>query len=207
MALPGAVVADRAGDRSRASWRRALPTLVTSRAILREVVPADARALTSALVTPEVQRYLPVGPPDEAGFRRFIRWVRRERRAGRYVCFAVVPRASGAAAGLFQLWPIEPGFGTAELGFAIGRTLWGTGLFQECGTRVSDIAIQTLGVRRIECRSATVNHRGAASLRKLGAVEEGTLRACFLCPGGYLDHTMWSILADDWCHREKRGAA
>ena len=207
MALPSVMAVGTETGRSRASWRAELPILATERAVLREVEPGDAQPLAEALATPEVQEFLPVGPADAAAFAQFIDWVRGERLAGRYVCFAVVPRASNVASGLLQLWPIEPGFGTAELGFAMGRSLWGTGLFHECATRILDFSIDVLGVRRIECRSATVNHRGAASLRKLGAVEEGTLRACFLCPGGYLDHTMWSILADDWCRREKRGAA
>ena len=70
----------------------------------------------------EVLRYLPPGPTTAEQFVRFIKWVRRERRAGRYLCFAVVPRGHRTAAGLFQLWPIEPGFGTAEMGFALDRS-------------------------------------------------------------------------------------
>jgi ribosomal-protein-serine acetyltransferase len=205
MALPSVVTAGQAAGPSRASWRAELPILGTRQAILREVVPEDAQPLADALATPEVQEFLPVGPTDAAGFGQFIDWVRGERLAGRYACFAVVPRASNVASGLFQLWPVEPGFGTAELGFAIDRTLWGTGLFHECASRIIDFSIDVLGVRRLECRSATANARGGASLRRLGAVAEGTLRECFLCPRGYLDHTMWSILAAEWRARERRG--
>jgi ribosomal-protein-serine acetyltransferase len=172
--------------------------------VLREVEAGDAAPLADALGSAEVQEFLPVGPTDAAGFALFIKWVRRERRAGRYVCFAVVPRATGCASGIFQLWPIEPGFATAELGFALGRPLWGTGLFQECASAAIEFAIDILGVRRLECRSATSNERGTAALRKLGAVAEGTLRQCFLCRGGHLDHTMWSILAEEW--RARAGA-
>lgn len=206
MALPSVMTVGTAAGRSRASWRAELPTLCTRRAVLREVEPGDAQPLADALATPEVQEFLPVGPTDAAGFAQFIDWVRGERLAGRYACFAVVPRASNMAAGLFQLWPIEPGFGTAELGFAIDRSLWGTGLFHECASRIIDFSIDVLGVRRLECRSATANARGAASLRRLGAVAEGTLRECFLCPRGSLDHTMWSILAAEWRAREGRGS-
>lgn len=162
----------------------------------------DARPLAAALGHPEVQKYLPVGPTTVEHFARFIRWVRRERRAGRYLCFAVVPRGWATAAGLFQLWPIEPGFGTAEMGFALDQALWGTGAFIDCATVVADFAFDTLGVRRLECRSAVPNARGTAALLKLGAAQEGMLRKCFPCPAGLLDHTMWSILADEW--RERR---
>jgi RimJ/RimL family protein N-acetyltransferase len=177
--------------------------LETPLVTLREVAPEDAASLAASLGTPEVQEYLPLGPVDQAGFAMFIRWVRRERHAGRYLCFAVVPREANDACGLFQLWPIEPGFGTAEMGFALSSSFWGTGVFRESASAVIDFAIDTLGVRRLECRSATANARGSAALKKLGATAEGTLRECFLCPGGYLDHTMWSLLASEW--RASRG--
>lgn len=183
---------------ARPTWRAALPLLNTRTAVLREVTPRDAGPLAATLGRPEVQQYLPVGPTSEEQFAQFIRWVRRERHTGRYLCFAVVPRERRIAVGLFQLWPIEPGFGTAEMGFALDPSVWGTGMFTDCATAVVDFAFETLGVRRLECRSAVPNERGAAALLKLGAVAEGTLRECFPCPGGMLDHTMWSILVHEW---------
>lgn len=181
-------------------WRTALPRLVTPSAVLREVAGRDARELAAALGDPRVLRYLPIGPASERDFLRFIRWARRERRAGRYLSFVVDSRRLTRAAGLFQLWPVEPGFGTAEMGFALDPALWGTGAFIECATAVVDFAFGSLGVRRLEFRSAAENDRGTAALLKLGAVAEGTLRRCFPCPAGVLDHTMWSILADEWGH-------
>ena len=200
MAIPSTIVGDGVPVRvpSRPAWRAALPILETRTAVLREVVLADAAPLATALGGPEVLQYLPVGPTSAEQFARFIRWVRRERRAGRYLCFGVAPHGQTAAAGVFQLWPIEPGFGTAEMGFALDPALWGTGTFLDGAIAIVDFAFTTLGVRRLECRSAVSNTRGCAALRKLGAVPEGTLRNCFPCPAGLLDHTMWSILAEEW---------
>lgn len=207
MALPSGITHARTGAErspSRVAWRAALPVLRTRTAVLREVTSGDARSLSSALSTPQVAQYLPVGPTTEEQFARFIRWVRRERRGGRYVCFAVVPHDRRTAAGLFQLWPIEPSFDTAEVGFALDEALWGTGTFIDCATAIIDFAVDALDVHRLECRSAVTNARGTRALLKLGAVPEGTLRRCFRCPAGLLDHTMSSILAEDW--RERRTA-
>ena len=207
MALPDRLASRETGTAApgRAPWQSALPSLELRTAVLREVVVRDAASLQSALTRPEVQRYLPVGPTTVDDYARFIRWVRRERRAGRYLCFAVLPRSTGRAAGIFQFWPIEPGFGTAELGFALDPALWGTGTFAECASAVLDFGFTSLGIRRLECRSAVSNARGIAALRKLGAVYEGTLRQCFPCPGGVLDHAMFSVLSDEWRARRTGG--
>ena len=125
-------------------------------------------------------------------------WARAERAAGRYVCFAVVPHGLQSAVGLFQVRQLEPGFATAEWGFALGSAFWGTGLFLEGGQMVVDFAVETLGVDRLEARAAVANGRGNGALRKMGAVQEGLLRRSFLKDGQYLDQMLWSILAEEW---------
>jgi RimJ/RimL family protein N-acetyltransferase len=182
-------------------WRAALPVLESARVLLREARACDAAALAASLGPKEVQEYLPPGPSTAEDFRRFIAWARRERKAGRYITFAVVLKETGTPFGLFQVWPVEPGFETAEWGFGIGRAYWGTGLFLEAAQLVVHFAVATLGVKRLEARAAVQNDRGNAALRKLGAVLEGILRKCFRCSSGYLDHSIWSILADDWLRR------
>lgn len=182
-------------------WRAALPVLESSRVVLREPRASDATALAASLGLAEVQEYLPPGPSTAHEFRKFIAWAKRERRAGRYMTFAVVAKDTDTPIGLFQIWPVEPGFETAEWGFALARLHWGTGLFLEAARLVVDFAAGTLGVKRLEARAAVPNGRGNAALRKLGAVSEGVLRKCFRCRSGYLDHMMWSILAEDWLSR------
>ena len=93
---------------------------------------------------------------------------------------------------------LEPGFGTAEWGFAIGSPFWGTGVFEEGAELMLDFAFDTLGVHRLEARAAVKNGRGNGALRKIGAVQEGVLRKSFQRNGEYLDQALYAILNDDW---------
>jgi RimJ/RimL family protein N-acetyltransferase len=179
-------------------WRDALPVMTGSRVMLRELEVSDAASLFAMLTPEEVSRFISPPPTTVEGFERFILWARAERAAGRYVCFAVVPHGMTAAIGLFQVRQLEPGFATAEWGFALGSAYWGTGMFMDGARMVVDFAVEALGVGRLEARAAVPNGRGNGALRKLGAVQEGVLRRSFLKNGQQLDQMLWSILSEEW---------
>ena len=179
-------------------WREQLPVLTGSGITLRELRMSDAPALLALLTSEEVTRFISPPPTTLEGFERFIAWTVRERQAGRYVCFAVVPDGYETAVGLFQVRQLDPGFGTAEWGFAIGSAFWGSGLFSKGAELVIDFSFEAIGVHRLEARAAIENGRGNGALRKIGATQEGTLRKSFLRGGKYLDQALWTILEDDW---------
>ena len=183
-------------------WKKGLPALTSGEVTLRELQLSDAPSLLAMLTTEEVARFISPPPTTVQGFERFIVWANAERQAGRYACFAVVPKGLNTAIGIFQVRQLEPGFGSAEWGFAIGSPFWGTGVFEICAEMVLDFAFDTLGVHRLEARAAVRNGRGNGALRKMGATCEGVLRRSFLRNGEYLDQHLWAILESDW--REMR---
>src|SRR5688500_1591165 len=180
------------------NWKQALPVMAGSTFTLRELRKEDAPSLLAMLTTEEVSRFISPPPTTVEGFEHFITWARAERAAGRYACFAVVPQGMTTAVGLFQVRQLEPGFVTAEWGFALGSNFWGTGMFMDGAHMVVNFAIETLGVQRLEARAAVANGRGNGALRKLGAVQEGVLRRSFLKNGRHLDQMLWSILSEEW---------
>ena len=179
-------------------WRMGLPRLTGSLVSLRELREGDAPALFAALSSGQVSKFISPPPSTFEGFERFISWAGRQRQAGQYVCFAVVPRGSDIAVGIFQVRSLEPAFGTAEWGFALAPECWGTGMFMDAAELVVDFAFEILGTHRLEARAALKNGRGNAALRKLGAVLESVLRRSFLRNGEYLDQALWTILQVEW---------
>jgi [ribosomal protein S5]-alanine N-acetyltransferase len=179
-------------------WRQRLPMLAGATVTLRELRASDAASLFALLTTEEVARFISPPPSSVDGFERFIDWTLRQRSAGAYACFAVTIDATDTTIGIFQLRQLEPGFGTAEWGFAIGSAYWGTGVFQEGAELLVRFAFETVGVHRLEARAAVINGRGNGALRKIGAVQEGLLRKSFLKNGEYLDQTLWTILDEEW---------
>ena len=180
------------------TWQESLPEIHGALGTVRQLQLNDAPALLTMLATPEVARFIPPPPTTIEGFERFIVWSAHEQTAGRSVCFAVVPHGLLSAVGLFQVRGFECGFGSAEWGFAIGSSFWGSGLFQDTARLVADFAFDVLGAHRLEARAAVPNGRGHGALRKLGAVREGLLRSSLLRCGQRLDQVLWTILEDDW---------
>ena len=185
-------------------WQQRLPVLAGKQVVLRELRTSDAPSLLAMLTTEEVSRFISPPPTTVEGFERFIAWTHRMRTAGTYACFAVTLQGHDTAIGIFQVRELEPGFGAAEWGFAIGSPFWGTGVFQEGAELVLGFAFETLDVHRLEARCATKNGRGNGALRKIGAVQEGVLRKSFLRNGQYLDQVLYAIIDEDW--RESRAS-
>ncbi len=179
-------------------WQRGLPALTGQTVTLRELRASDAASLFALLTTEEVARFISPPPTSVEGFEKFIAWTLRQRTAGTYACFAVTVKGFDTAIGIFQIRELEPGFGTAEWGFAIGSAFWGTGVFQEGANLALEFAFETLGVHRLEARAATLNGRGNGALLKVGAVQECVLRKSFKRDGRYLDQVLYAIVAEDW---------
>ena len=192
---------DRQSVQSRAipfDWHFGLPTIRGENVTLREVQDSDAEALLAMLTTEEVAEFVSPLPRTVDGFKGFIAEARHERTLGNSFCFGIVPDGYDDAMGLFQVRQLEPGFASAEWGFAIGSPFWGSGLFLAGAKVVIDFSFSVVGVHRLEARSIASNGRGNAALRKVGALQEGILRRSFHQNGRYFDQILWSIVKDDW---------
>jgi RimJ/RimL family protein N-acetyltransferase len=193
-----ATAAQRGSEVASTNWRQSLPTLSSERARLRELRLSDASSLFAMLTTEEVARFISPPPSTVGAFEEFITTTLKQQAAGTLVCFAVTVPNDDTAIGIFQVRQLEPGFETAEWGFAIGSPFWGTGIFLDGAALVLDFVFDTVGVRRLEARAVVQNGRGNGALLKVGAVQEGVLRKSFLRHGRELDQVLYSILDVDW---------
>jgi len=187
-------------------WRAGLPVLTTPALTLREIRMSDAPALLRVARCPAVARFMWPAPAELDGFHQFIEWAWAERAAGKYIGFVLVPGGATEPAGLFELRQMQPGFFRAELGFFIDPSFWGAGLFTEAAQLVLDFAFRVVGIHRIEARATVDNIRSNRVLRKLGARQEGILRASFVCDGALLDQALWAFVRGlDYVPRRPNG--
>lgn len=188
-------------------WQSRPPVLEGARLLLRELTETDARPLVSMLAVPEIARYISAPPTSADRIAAFAAWGRRERAAGRYIAFAIVPQGTDSPVGLLQLRLLDPSGHAAEWGVILGASHWGAGLFVEASRLLVRFAFDIVGIHRLEARVAAGNGRAQAAMRKLGAVQEGVLRRALVTADGTChDQVLWSVLADDWRASERADA-
>jgi ribosomal-protein-alanine N-acetyltransferase len=183
---------------SAADWKRALPVLHGDIVTLREPRVSDASALLSMVSNEEVSRFMSTPPSSIDAFEQFIAWTHREREAGNFICYAVVPHGTDRPVGIFQIHRLDANFETAEWGFAIGSSFWHSGVYGDAAALVLEFAFNIVGARRLEARAAVANGRGTGALRKVGATCESVLQASLEKDGQYFDQGLWTILDRDW---------
>lgn len=187
------------------NWRNMPPVLKGLGVVLREVETADASALLALLSRDEIAQVIAPPPGSVPELQTRIDAARVERLDGRGICFSVMPERRAEPVGLFRVRELERGFGSAEWEFVIAPEHWGSGLFFAAAPAVVDFAFDVLGVHRLEARAAVHNGRGNGALRKIGAVQEGVLRRSLQQEHGWVDQALWTLIADDWRQRRRRG--
>jgi ribosomal-protein-alanine N-acetyltransferase len=160
---------------------------------VRELRVRDAPLLRSIACDPRVVRHSWPPPATTGQVEQYIRWARRERRAGSYFAFAVRPQPDGPFCGLFEFRRLQPDFFRAEAGFLIAPEYWGTAIFRGAAKLIFEFAFATVGISRIEVRVSVENARSNAVLAKMGFRREGTLIDAFVSEGRYVDQHLWAL--------------
>ncbi len=130
-------------------------------------------------------RYSPYTLETEEGLRSFIETAERNRKNGERYAFALFDKQKNAYAGSSSYGHLFPADDTLEIGWTwYGLDFQGSGINQATKRLMLDQAFDLLGAHRVEFRVHSQNARSRAAMRKIGGVEEGTLRDHMVMPDG-----------------------
>lgn len=183
---------------------RELPDeLVGERVLVRPLRTGDGAAVWEAVEESreQISRWLPwvektLGPDDsEAAARRgAARWQARED-----LMVGVWERATGRYLGGSGLHRIDWGVPAFEIGYWLRMSAWGQGYVSEAGRILCRFAFETLGANRVEIRCDGRNARSIAVPRRLGFVQEATLRNhCRDGRGDLRDTLVFAMTPEDY---------
>ncbi len=170
-----------------------------------EVVPLErchAADLFVAAARPEIWRYMPLrGFSDLAAVERWIDAARYAAEGGCEEPFAIVERASGRAIGSTRYLDIRFEERALEIGWTwLGAAYQRTSANTETKYLLLRHAFEERDVLRVAFFTDAQNGRSRASLVRLGATYEGTLRShrARAVNGFTRDSAAYSIVAPEW---------
>lgn len=149
---------------------------------------------------PELWRWglTPIGSADD--LRRYVEDTLAECEGGVSLPFAIVDRNSGRAIGSTRYGSVALEHRRVEIGWTwIGRPWQRTAINTEAKLLLLRHAFETLGCHRVELKTDALNQRSRAAILRIGAREEGTMRAHMMTSEGRVrDSVYYSIVADEW---------
>ena len=171
--------------------------LKTPRLTLRRYRIEDAEDTYRWCRDPEVSRYVTWEPhtSPEATAELLAGWIGKYE-APDYYHWTI--EYEGASVGNIALMPKDR-LESAEIGYALARSLWRQGIMTEAASVVVRFAFREVGMRRLVIRWIAENTGSGGVAQKCGFREEGIERQAFLGKDGKPhDIVRTSLLFDEW---------
>lgn len=149
---------------------------------------------------PELEEWLPwaIGY-DRSVAHRFIRDSASAWNDARAYDFAIrLHEEPDFHVGNISIWPTSPANRIGEIGYWVRSDLTGEGIGTEVTGRTVQIGFEELNYHKIILRIAVGNERSDRIAKRLGFTFEGTLRDEVKVGDGWIDHTAWSLLENEW---------
>lgn len=138
--------------------------------------------------------------PNPDGMAREITRRLALHEAGRMLPFTIFDAVTGATLGMTTYMNVDPVHRRVEIGSTwYRRSAQRTAANTECKRLLLSHAFETLGCIAVEFRTHWLNHRSRRAIERLGARQDGILRAHMVMPDGSLrDTVVYSITAAEW---------
>jgi RimJ/RimL family protein N-acetyltransferase len=132
--------------------------------------------------------------------RAYLDVALQEQARGVSIPFANIHKATGRVAGCSRFGNIVPEHKRAEIGWTwVGREYQRSAVNTEAKLLMFTHAFEVWGLNRVELKTSHLNLRSQNAMRRLGLVEEGTMRKHTINADGTIRHTVYfSVTDDEW---------
>ena len=132
--------------------------------------------------------------------RAYLDVALQEQARGVSIPFANIHKASGRVAGCSRFGNIVAEHKRAEIGWTwVGREYQRSAVNTEAKLLMLKHAFEVWGLNRVELKTSHLNLRSQSAMRRLGLVEEGTMRKHTINADGTIRHSvLFSVTDDEW---------
>jgi len=149
---------------------------------------------------PELWRWTASSIHTRDELRAYVESALNDAAGGKALPFVTIACASGAIVGSTRFGNFEAAHARVEIGWTFVAREWQrTALNTEAKLLMFRHAFDELGLERVELKTDALNANSRAAIRRLGAVEEGTLRHHMLTDSGrWRDSVYYSVVRAEW---------
>lgn len=153
-----------------------------------------------AAADPELWRWTLTQIGSMEAMRAYVEAALDAQRAGTALPFATIDASTGEVIGSTRFGNIDVANRHVEIGWTwLRRDRQRTGCNTEAKYLMLRHAFDVLGCIRVELKTDALNQQSRAAILRIGAKEEGILRAHMLTASGRIrDSVMYSILDREW---------
>jgi RimJ/RimL family protein N-acetyltransferase len=157
-------------------------------------------ALAEVGLDPAVWQWTTARPRSEADLREWAETAIRNRDAATELPFATLEAASGRPIGSSRYLNIVLEHRRVEIGWTWIAPPWQrSGATREAKLLMLNHAFETLGCRRVEFKTDSLNEPSRRALLGIGASFEGIFRNHMVMPDGRMRHSAYySVIDDEW---------
>jgi len=156
--------------------------------------------LAEVALDPSIWRWTIARPTDEAGVRAWAETALANRAAGSEFPFVTLEASTGRPIGSSRFMNIALEHRRLEIGWTWVAPAWQrTGANREAKLLMLGHAFDTLGCRRVEFKTDSLNEPSRTALLGIGAQFEGIFRNHMVMPDGRMRHSAYySVIDEEW---------
>jgi len=156
--------------------------------------------LADVALDPAIWQWTIARPTTEADLRAWVEAALAGRDAGHELPFATIDQATGRPIGSSRFMNVVLEHRRVEIGWTWVAPAWQrTGANREAKLLMLGHAFDTLGYRRVEFKTDSLNEPSRNALLGIGAQFEGIFRNHMVMPGGRMRHSAWySVIDEEW---------
>ncbi len=175
-------------------------TLRGSRVVLEPLSLEHVPALAEVGLEPAIWQWTLARPTSEADLRAWAEAALAGRETGAEMPFATLDASTGRPIGSSRYMNIVLEHRRLEIGWTWVAPAWQrTGANREAKLLMLTHAFETLGCRRVEFKTDSLNEPSRTALLGIGATFEGIFRNHMVMPGGRMRHSAYySVIDDEW---------
>lgn len=180
---------------------RVEPVTLRGRHVVLEPLARDhVPGLADVGLEPAIWQWTLARPTSEADIGAWVDAALAGRAAGTEMPFATLDASSGRPIGSTRYMNIVLEHRRLEIGWTWLAPAWQrTGANREAKLLMLGHAFDTLGCRRVEFKTDSLNEPSRTALLGIGATFEGIFRNHMVMPGGRMRHSAWySVIDEEW---------